>query len=521
MEGERMQSLGLQEFSSRKLETPENETESQYLNRLMTQEIYGRDPQRVVAFLYQFAALVILVAGYEFKLLGGIPGVVLWTIIGAFTVKGARAGTPNAVRKVLKAGTFPILYLRPFVADNEKAANPIPFLWVRTPEKQTVNLFRNRLRCPVVAVADPSEELGSLGALRVWINHEYWQEKVRDFMRCAPLVILAIKGSSDSLNLDDRSGSLWELKVAVELADPTRLLILLPRKNRGGIELTLNRFLPKPISNLWSKAQLLAFDSNWNPIEVDAPRGVLPRYHPVRKVSDSLMSDRQSLAEVDELVGPSLPEWRRILYTIVHPTRTFEDIERGNHRWWPPFLLLAAAWVCLVAAIGARGGFSHTVGDDEGFLQLFLSSIFLFIALVWFCAACLVLKWTVNGLFRGTASWSATVAVWMYAQLPLAFALSLAAAFIRWFPGGNLGFTHFSAEDLAVISGPWAPHQWALFVVAFAVHLWFVILLSLGVAKIADVKVWAGFSAVLPWDLLFYGRIFLSWLLTRGAAPHT
>lgn len=492
-----MQSLGLNTVPSRTLEFPLNETESERLDRLMNQEVYGADPQRIIAFVYQFAALVILFAGYQGRLyLGGIGWVVVLSIVGWLSVKGARAAAPNAVRAVLKARKFPILYLRPFSADIETEANPIPFLGVRTPEKRLVSLFRNRLRCPVVAVADPSEELGSLGALRVWIHHDVWQDKVREFIRCAPLVILAV---------GETSGSIWELEEAIQLVDPQRLLILLPmRKNREGVAETLNRFLPKPIQTLWRKARLLAFDANWNPIEVDDPQGVLARYHPVRKVSESAVGSQESLCNIDELVGPKLSEWRRIINIFVHPTRTFVDIERGNLRWWPPFLLLATGYLCLIAAMGNRGGWAQLSGDDLGGFQLLYFLVFPATALIWVCAAALVLKWTINRLFAGAAAWNATFAVWMYASLPLAAMLLLAAAVIRWIAKGPFDLTHLPPILVAALSGSAGVGPRVLLAAALVVHVWFVVLLSIGVAKVADVSGNKGFISVAGWDALFW-----------------
>jgi len=504
-----MQSLGLQSIPSRTLESPENETEAQRLNRLMTQEAYGTEPQRVVAFVYQFAALVILLAAGTIRMyLGGLGWIAVMSLVGWLTIKGARAAAPNAVRTVLKARKFPILYLRPFSADVEIDSNPVPFLWVRTPEKRLVNLFRNRLRCPVAAVADPSEEQGSLGALRVWIHHDVWQDKVREFMRRAPLVILAV---------GETAGSLWELQEAIRLVDPRRLLIMLPnRKDRDGVAETLNRFLPKPIRTLWRKTRLLAFDADWNPIEVDNPQGVLARYHPVRRVSDTLMEGQNSPAEVDELVGPELPEWRRILGIFVHPTRTFVDIERGNLRWWPPALFLYAGYACLINAIGNRGGWSQLSGDDLNglrFLYFFVSPV---VSLIWVCAASLVLKWTVNRLFGGAAAWNALFAVWMYASLPLAGMLLLGAAMVRWLVRGAFNMADLPFTLAAALTTPAGLGRLVLLAAVLLVHVWFLVLLSLGVAKIADVSRGKGFVSVLGWDALC-----LAWMLTVLLASHS
>ncbi len=509
-----MQSLGLQNIPSRTLESPQNETEAQCLDRLMTQEVYGTDPQRAAAFLYQTTALLILVAAYEFRI-GALLWVVVLPIVGGLVVKGAKSAAPNAVRTVLKARKFPILYLRPFSADSETDSSPIPFLGPRTPERRLVALFRNRLRCPVVAVADPSEDLGSVGALRVWVNHDVWQDKVREFIRCAPLVLLKVEESSGLLTLTRESGALWELQQSIELMDPRRLLILLPKKNREGLDATLNRYLPRPIEKLWRKARLLAFDADWNPIAVDNPRGVLARYHPVRKVSDAPMDCRGGFGIIDDLAGPRLPEWRRVINIFVDPMKTFVDIERGNWRWWPPFLLFVAGFVCLTSEIGKRTEWFGLTGDETGYAQFLIFFIGPIMNLLWICVAALVLKWTVNRLFGGAAAWSAVVAVWMYASLSLTLILLIGAATTHWLPNSAFDLAQLPPTFPLGLSGRAGAGQLVLLAVLPLLHVWFVVLLSLGVAKIADVSRMKGFISVLGWDVFFF-----AWYLALLIASH-
>ena len=37
-------------------------------------------------------------------------------------------------------------------------------------------------------------------------------------------------------------------------------------------------------------------------------------------------------------VAPGLSQWQRVTNTFTAPSKTFEDIKRGNKSWWMPFL---------------------------------------------------------------------------------------------------------------------------------------------------------------------------------------
>ena len=44
---------------------------------------------------------------------------------------------------------------------------------------------------------------------------------------------------------------------------------------------------------------------------------------------------------------PGLTQWQRVADTFTAPSKTFEDIKRGNKSWWMPFLLLLCSAISI------------------------------------------------------------------------------------------------------------------------------------------------------------------------------
>ena len=38
--------------------------------------------------------------------------------------------------------------------------------------------------------------------------------------------------------------------------------------------------------------------------------------------------------------SPGLSQWQRVAYTFSAPSKTFEDIKRGNKSWWMPLVII-------------------------------------------------------------------------------------------------------------------------------------------------------------------------------------
>ncbi|MEV5884009.1 hypothetical protein AB0L74_14995 [Streptomyces sp. NPDC052020] len=77
---------------------------------------------------------------------------------------------------------------------------------------------------PMVAVGRPGEPLPEVGAGRMYLPLDAWQEPVRELMRQARLVVLA---------LGPGPGTMWELVEAVRLVPRERLVLLVPLEREG------------------------------------------------------------------------------------------------------------------------------------------------------------------------------------------------------------------------------------------------------------------------------------------------
>jgi hypothetical protein len=128
----------------------------------------------------------------------------------------------------------PIVYLRSFQDDTTAAQlhpppqpppsqpggvaysyyNPNAFLT----EEEELAAVMNEIG-PFVAIGCPGEELPELGAYRTYVQQEDWQEKVRNLISIAQLVII---------RLGMTEGVLWELRTAIKHVEAKRLLLLVP-----------------------------------------------------------------------------------------------------------------------------------------------------------------------------------------------------------------------------------------------------------------------------------------------------
>ncbi|MFC8716190.1 hypothetical protein [Kitasatospora sp. NPDC057198] len=129
----------------------------------------------------------------------------------------------------LPAGSF-TLYLRSFEDDVRRTAleenrHPAPgpgaavsdlSLSVQTEEEQLARLLRPV--APMVAVGRPGERLPLVGARRLYLPIDDWQDTVLDLMRRARLVVMAVGLGP---------GLLWEFGEATRLLPAERLVLLL------------------------------------------------------------------------------------------------------------------------------------------------------------------------------------------------------------------------------------------------------------------------------------------------------
>lgn len=148
----------------------------------------------------------------------------------------------------------PIVYLRSFRDDGGIVMEGgTPFQWMMWvgragSDEETIARILARLG-PVIAVGKPGEPLPELGAARLYVAHDQWQERVLELIQQAQLVVIRI-GSSQ--------GVLWEIEQALAHIPRQRLVLAMlgdAANARTTIE-HLARLIGKSIEDALPEARL-------------------------------------------------------------------------------------------------------------------------------------------------------------------------------------------------------------------------------------------------------------------------
>jgi hypothetical protein len=220
------------------------------------------------------AALVPLFAGLLFLAKEGIGWsgalVVLvvaglcWTAGGSCVALGRRMRLRRAEPALGDDPRPLILYLRSFQFDRSWTPEGQPWKMRSTYEEHLARAL-GRLG-PFVAIGRPGEPLPELGAVRLYVEDDRWQQEVRRLMARAGAVVLTA-GQSQGLK--------WELQEAVARLDPQRLLIFVPpgADPRGGtaarqdaydgFRLWAEGILPKGLPERIETAHFIYFTADW------------------------------------------------------------------------------------------------------------------------------------------------------------------------------------------------------------------------------------------------------------------
>jgi hypothetical protein len=222
-----------------------------------------------------------------------------------------------------------------------------------------------------------------------------------------------------------------------------------------------------------------------------------------------------------------LTQMQRITNTFAAPSKTFEDIKRGNKSWWLPFLLFVIVGTGLWSAVTvkvtwrqvAENGMRmapkqaerlETLPPAQREQQMKYSAIaqevIWALAPVWLVvinlAAAGILLGTINFGFGGRATYGQVLAVSWYAGLPILIKLLLgviglfagvaAESFLPGNPAGtNIGYF------LDPASMPTA--LWTALVFVDITGIWSLILSGKGLSTVANTKPSAGYIAVFGW----------------------
>lgn len=237
------------------------------------------------------------------------------------------------------------------------------------------------------------------------------------------------------------------------------------------------------------------------------------------------MSDVEVQPAAEAAAG--LTQWQRVTNTFTAPSKTFEDIKRGNRSWWLPLIISALAGYLLFAAVSQKIGL-QTVVDNQVRLSpksqermaqqtpeqreagnkiavAITEGVFLggpLIGLIGVTVLSAVMLGTINFIFGGRAKYSSVFAVYYYAYLPMLVKVLLGIVVI--FAGiapESFNIKNFAPTNLGAFLDPIDTNK-ALYALATsldAVTIWFLVLLSIGLATVAGVKRSSGYIAVFGW----------------------
>jgi hypothetical protein len=230
-------------------------------------------------------------------------------------------------------------------------------------------------------------------------------------------------------------------------------------------------------------------------------------------------------------VAPSLSQGERLIDTFTAPSKTFEDIKRGNRSWWLPFIIMALVGYIFFAAVTMKVGWSqvaeNTIRADaksadrmanmpadqratamkftaysmEGGFAAGPLLILLFVAIF-----SLVLWATINFVFGGKATFGGIFCVWMFASLP-GIIKSLLGAIVL-FAGSapeSFNLNNFAPTSVGAFLNQQETNA-ALYKLASALDfttIWSMVLLGMGIAIVAGVKRSSGYIAVFGWWAIY------------------
>ena len=226
-------------------------------------------------------------------------------------------------------------------------------------------------------------------------------------------------------------------------------------------------------------------------------------------------------------VAPGLSQMQRLTNTFTAPSKTFEDIKRGNRSWWLPFLIGLLMSYLFFAAITVKIGW-HQVAENmirlnpkaeermsgltpeqrEGAVKMtenfskypFLASPVLSLG---FAALFALIFWgTINFGFGGRATFGKVFAVVVYGTLPMLFSslLGIIVMYVGLAPESfnlenpspvSVG-SFLSAQDVGPVIYSLASR------LDFTV-IWSMVLIAIGLSIVAGVKRSAGYISVFSW----------------------
>jgi hypothetical protein len=237
----------------------------------------------------------------------------------------------------------------------------------------------------------------------------------------------------------------------------------------------------------------------------------------------------QPVAEPTPL-APGLSQMERVIDSFTAPSKTFEDIKRGNKSWWMPFILITVVSYILFAAITMKVGWSQVADNairvdqkatdrmanlpaDQRETAMKFTTYAMeggfaaspIIVLIVVALGSLILWGTINFVFGGKATYGAVFAVWFYASLPAIIKSLLGAIviFINSTPE-TFNLNNFAPTNIGAFLTQSETNK-ALYTLATSIDIitiWSLILTGIGISIVAGVKRTSGYMAVFGWWII-------------------
>ena len=198
--------------------------------------------------------------------------------------RGRRMRVETALAKMARDPRPPVLYFRSFAEDKFSY-----FGLASSFEEILAKAFSHA--GPLVAIGRPHESLPPIGAARLHVENGKWKEVVTELLKHAAAVVLR-PGVTP--------GVLWEVTEVIKLVPPEHLLIAAPTLPRpkeirqrdlmyAEFRPIVSHEFPVPLPATLGDADLVMFDSNWNPRTLgkikDPRRAFRPRVALARDLS--------------------------------------------------------------------------------------------------------------------------------------------------------------------------------------------------------------------------------------------
>jgi hypothetical protein len=173
----------------------------------------------------------------------------------------------NASHAIMRSKIAPVLYLRSFQFDSTGQRGALENVEMALAIRIAGRIGANG--APLLAIGKPNELDPLPGALRFWVRHDLWQEKIAAI---APLCSLVIWTTGHTEGLD------WEIQYLTKNIEPTKILLWLhaqfsTSKTERDIEWAkfVERYkdvFPQALPASIDEIRFIAFDEQWTPIPI-------------------------------------------------------------------------------------------------------------------------------------------------------------------------------------------------------------------------------------------------------------